>query len=68
MGRKKIDINKKIFPFPVSLRREQIDWLDQHPGFQKDKFFRSKLDEYIESYIFIEQQKEEIIHETPIGN
>lgn len=48
MGRKKVHVLNKIFSHPIGLRASQIDWLNKHPNVQVHKFFRVKLDEYIE--------------------
>lgn len=48
MGRKKVYVLNKIFPHSIGLRAGQIAWLNEHPNVQIHKFFRVKLDEYIE--------------------
>lgn len=45
----------KVFNYPIGLRGEQIDWIDNHPNFRPSKFVRDQLDKYIKLKTEVEQ-------------
>ena len=38
----------KIVGMAIGIRKDQQDWINDHPGFRISKFIRDKIDEYIQ--------------------
>ena len=45
--KKRTSYNDRIVCHPIGLQIKQIEWLDKNKQFKIHKFFRHKLDEYI---------------------
>lgn len=50
MPRAKVKEEEKIYTYPICLKSKQIDWLNAHPKFKFNLFFRAKLQEAIDAY------------------
>ena len=55
---KQLEKGEKIYPFPMSLKERQIDWIRDHK-FNFNKFVRQQLDEYIKMKEELEEWKKE---------
>ena len=45
---KKKDKKDKVYAFSITLRGDQIDWVNKNPKFKVYEFFRQQLDKYIQ--------------------